>query len=60
MRSLDLVICSMAAEENEERFDGLLLGLAQQHTEGISQVRPSTLFLCTRQPVGLLVKNVPS
>lgn len=30
----------MSGEEDEGRFDGLLLGLAQQHTEGITEVSP--------------------
>ncbi len=30
--------CKMA-ESQEGRFDGVLLGIAQQHTEGITEVR---------------------
>ena len=32
------------SDEDEARFDGLLLGLAQQHTEGITEVITAAIF----------------
>ena len=32
------------SDEDEARFDGLLLGLAQQHTEGITEVSRTAIF----------------
>ena len=52
-RNLKSHTCTLSmAEEGEDRFDGVLLGVAQQHTEGISQVRLEQLSL--RPPLAVV------
>ena len=48
-RAYSSIIAKEMAQEEEERFDSMLMAMAQQHPGGINDVRPEPMAICRKE-----------